>query len=279
MKIVTLLSTVFTLINGQSRIVGGNEAAIGEHRYVSRLIACDKEDSSDCFWICGGNLIAPNAILTAAHCILHDWPIMWAVIGSHYSTPENDAAADGVKVKVIRAIRHPRYNDTSLTHDGALLILDNNITTIEPVQVSFDPVWPNTMTWARGWGSTSYGGAVSNVLLEVQLKTWSRGNARKAFAQLPPSEQTPDLVMDYTKLGAGGEKGKDSCQGDSGGPLTIEASGSAAKLVGLTSTGYGCGVEGLPGIYTRTQTLKSFITWRCKATTNNCTECNFASCK
>jgi secreted trypsin-like serine protease len=89
----------------------------------------------------------------------------------------------------------------------------------------------------------------------------------------------PEYVLDYTKLAAGGEEGKYSCWGDRGGPLTIEASDSPDKLVGLTSTGYMCGVKGVPGIYTRTQTLKYFLTSRCKTTSFNCTVCNFAQCQ
>ncbi len=136
------------------------------------------------------------------------------------------------------------------------------------------------MTWARGWGAESASRPYSPVLLEVELKTWSRGNATKAYRELVPSyDMSPDFIMDYTKIAAGGEEGKDACWGDGGGPLTIEASGCPDKLVGLTSTGYMCGVKGVSGIYTRTQTLKSFLTWRCKTTSINCTDCNFAQCK
>jgi secreted trypsin-like serine protease len=280
MKIITFLSTTAALINGQQRIVGGNEAAIGQHRYVSQLIACDNEDSSKCRPWCTGTLIAPNAILTAGSCVDDDLPFKWALVGSHYFDHINFSGADGIKVDVVKVIRHPRYNETSLTHDAALLILNQNISTIEPAQVSFEQVVPNTTTWARGWGQESFSRPYSPILLEVELKTWSRGNATKAYKELVPSyDMSPDFIMDYTKIAAGGEEGKDTCGEDIGGPLTIEASGSPDKLVGLASTGYMCGVKGVPGIYTRTQTLKSFLTWRCKTTSINCTVCNFAQCK
>jgi hypothetical protein len=137
-------------------IVNQPFVAVGQHRYVSRLIACDKEDSSKCRPTCGGTLIAPNAILTAATCVNNEAPLKWALVGGHYLDPNNFSVADGIQVDVVKVIRHPRYNETSLTHNAALLLLSQNITTIEPVHVSFEQVGPNTTTtWARGWGAAS----------------------------------------------------------------------------------------------------------------------------
>ncbi|KAH9638094.1 hypothetical protein HF086_014955 [Spodoptera exigua] len=58
--------------------------------------------------------------------------------------------------------------------------------------------------------------------------------------------------------------GKDACQGDSGGPLQvniplpIKTQGNMNYVVGVTSFGIGCGLPGLPGVYTR---VASFADW------------------
>ncbi|KAF0717909.1 Aste57867_2024 [Aphanomyces stellatus] len=225
--------------DNQIEIVGGKEAAVGKHRYLAGLKRSATATSS-----CGGSLIAPNVILTAAHCTGNG--LSYAVVGSHYLT----GSSDGELVKVIQEIKHPKNNPSTFSNDVAILILERDITSIAPVEVSFDAVPAGVLTWVRGWGTTSSGGTQSQVLKEVSVAAWD--NAKAATALKP---QTVDATM----LAAGGLAGEDSCQGDSGGPLTIEDSTGSEKIVGVVSWGLGCAVQGKPGVYGRLSTARDFI--------------------
>ncbi|CAK4357511.1 unnamed protein product [Aphanomyces euteiches] len=192
---------------------------------------------------CGGSLIAPNAVLTGAHC--SGLNLSYAVIGSHFY----NGTSDGEVVKITKEIKHPKFNATTISYDVAVFLLERSITTIQPVKVSFENVPAGVDTWVRGWGTTSEGGNQSTVLKELKVKTWSNADATKALA--------PQTV-DRTMVAAGGLKGQDSCQGDSGGPLTIEDS-AGVRLVGAISWGVGCGQDNQPGVYARLSTARSFI--------------------
>ncbi|KAF0745130.1 hypothetical protein AaE_008435, partial [Aphanomyces astaci] len=133
-------------------IVGGHEATTGQHRYVAGL-----KRSATTRSLCGGSLIAPNVILTAAHCT--DNGLSHAVVGSHFLT----GSSDGVPVKITKEIPHPQYVAATHSNDVAILLLDRNVTTITPVTVSFEAVPANVLTWVRGWGTISSSGPQSQV--------------------------------------------------------------------------------------------------------------------
>jgi len=79
----------------------------------------------------------------------------------------------------------------------------------------------------------------SQVLLEGQLELLDESEC----AKVPDYQKT--LNPGVLCVGARTSAQQDSCQGDSGGPLTRQR-----VLVGLVSTGVGCGRKGVPALYT-----------------------------
>ncbi|RHY47339.1 hypothetical protein DYB30_010337 [Aphanomyces astaci] len=213
-------------------ILGGQEAQFGQHRYVAGL-----KKSPNNVTVCGGSLIAPNVVLTAAHCL--NIGLTYVVVGTHYLT----GFADGELANVTQEIKHPNATDVGI------VILDRNITSIQPVTVSFEFIPADVLTWVRGWGRITSDGPKSRVLKELSVTTWENTRTSAALS--------PYRVTD-TMLGAGGVKGEDSCGGDSGGPLTIEENGTV-RLVGLVSWGLECGELGKPGVYERASAARAFI--------------------
>ena len=137
--------------------------------------------------------------------------------------------------RVTRIINHAAYNDASMVNDISLLELEANVD-YEPIQEidSSDGFADSigAMLTVVGWGATSSGGSVSDVVLRVKVPVVSNSKCDEAYGT--GSISSGMMCAGYT---AGG---KDSCQGDSGGPLFgIDGSG-ARVLVGVVSWGRGC---------------------------------------
>ncbi|KAF0717025.1 Aste57867_2535 [Aphanomyces stellatus] len=239
MKIALLLPTLIAaLASAQTEIVGGQEAEIGKHRYLAGL----KTGASE-YTMCGASLIAPNVLLTAAHCTGNNFNT--AVIGSHYITGSDD----GELIPVKQEIRHPKYNpSSSVAYDFAIVLLERD-SSITPIEIHWDAVAGGTPTVVRGWGTTAEGGEQSKVLKELNVEAWDNDKCSSALG----------AAIDATMICAGGKSGEDACQGDSGGPLTLEQNG-VERLIGVVSWGDGCAKAGKPGVYSRLSEVRDFIT-------------------
>ena len=104
----------------------------------------------------------------------------------------------------------------------------------------------------KGFGVISGFGEMENGLNSYEL-LWARIEMlSKSECLKGPNrdELTKNMIC------AGGGK-VDSCQGDSGGPLVVNVEGKFT-LAGVTSWGYGCGISGSPGVYTK---VANYIDW------------------
>jgi len=246
--LVLLLITGFS--TGQERIVGGKDAP-ANYPWMA-AIASRSGGSLYQRQFCGGTLISPNWVLTAAHCLEGEqYYGIQVVVGIN-----NLDNSSGAVVRNVRGIySHPHFRDVNgdLVSDIALLLLSSPVTSITPSSFALGssaaPV--GTVVRALGWGDTRRSIRYPKVLQMVDLSVSSIAQARVAY-------QTS--ILDTRHLAAY-SPGKDTCGGDSGGPL-FDADGSTVGgplLVGVTSFGLDCASPGIPGIYTNVGTFSPWI--------------------
>ncbi|KAF2883263.1 hypothetical protein ILUMI_22910, partial [Ignelater luminosus] len=216
-------------------------------------------------WLCGGSLISDNFVLTAAHCVISAvyGPVQWARMGTINLKEPKKGGIPG-DFEIVGRYVHPEYKRPSVYNDIALLKLNQSVVRSEYVQ----PACLNTefqinkFVEAVGWGKTAFTGDSTNNLLKVFLEIYSNAICRKSYINLS-KVVLRDGILDEKQVCAGGglNESKDTCQGDSGGPLHQLLKENVYKLyrvVGVTSFGKACGVQNIPGIYTR---VSYYVPW------------------
>ena len=222
------------------RIIGGEKTDIKQHPWQ---VALQFKGS----FFCGGSIIAPNWILTAAHCFASgagsgDWRAKSGAT-DHTKT----GIWDGVELIVL----HADYKTFTEGDDIALIKLkspaNGQVITLAAPNETIPAAQPLEVT---GWGKTE-AGVPSPDLLKTTIPY-----VDNAVCNEPASYNgrvSPGMICAGRREG-----GTDACAGDSGGPL-VQRTADGPVLVGVVSWGDGCARQLKYGIYTRVSAYRDWI--------------------
>jgi len=191
-----------------TRIINGNKATEGRYSYAVSL-------QDDVGHFCGGSLIAPDVVLSAAHCAGGDYK---AIIGRH-ELITNDGDEVGVKDEMM----HPDYVSETTDNDFMLLFLNRSTTEIvELVQLSPDTISAGTDVTVMGWGDTHKDEEIKELateLMEVEVTVITNDEYEQSKSDEIGWEYDYNDQSSGNMMCAKNMEVRESCQGDYGGPL------------------------------------------------------------
>ncbi|MEZ0089639.1 trypsin-like serine protease [Streptacidiphilus sp. EB129] len=239
------------------RIIGGGATSTEQHPWMVALASRATYGDSRSGQFCGGTLVSPTKVVTAAHCLydestLHryDRPDLRVLVGRSDLT-----GSAGSEVPVSRVWVDPDYDMNTNMWDVAVLTLavPQPDRAVLPMvgQGETAPYLPGTMATVYGWGDIHGNGDYPATLHAVQLPMVADATCAQDYTGAPDGTFRAGAMVCAGNQNTGG---RDACQGDSGGPLVV-----AGRLVGLVSWGTGCAEPGHPGVYSRLAAMANAV--------------------
>uniref|UniRef100_A0A182SLM8 Peptidase S1 domain-containing protein n=1 Tax=Anopheles maculatus TaxID=74869 RepID=A0A182SLM8_9DIPT len=242
----------------QKRIIGGRTANFAEYPWQAHIRIAEYQ--------CGGVLVSRRFVATAAHCIqqarLKDILIYLGELDTQNSgkiVEPLPAEKHRVEMKIV----HPKFIFRMTQpdrYDLALLKLTRPAGYKSHILPICLPMRPLELVGRKGiiagWGKTNanMGQTGTNILRTAAVPIISTKECLRWH-----NSKKINVELFNEMFCAGHSDGhQDACLGDSGGPLIINDRGRYT-LIGITSAGFGCGVDHQPGIYHNVQKTIKWI--------------------
>lgn len=244
------------------KIVGGSFTSIESQPWVAAIFSRSTGFRGTGF-LCGGTLISPCWVLTAAHC----FPDGEDVKIRHLSVYLGKSAINETDTRreqsftVEKMIIHPKFNESNYNNDIALLKIKSKNGQCAGKSPSVRTVClPPPYTQLPAGFSCSIAGFGKERVSSFQFSQYLKQANVNLLSQTEcRSEQQYGKAITENMFCAGSpDWSRDACKGDSGGPLVCEVSGRMF-LFGVVSWGDGCAKENKPGVYTQVTNFNRWI--------------------
>ncbi|MFG2435232.1 trypsin-like serine protease [Streptomyces sp. NPDC048508] len=233
------------------KIIGGTTTSISTAPFMAQLWYYD--EAKDIGFFCGGSVVSPTKILTAAHCVKgYDWKANGAVITGTSQLASGSTLPQGATVSAPwRQWNHASYNSTTFDNDIAVITLASPVSA-KPIRMttSGDTASYASATKATlyGWGrTTSTNQDISETLKTATLPVNSDTTCKSAYG----SEFVAGHMVCAGTKATGTDTGTTTaCNGDSGGPLIVNS-----RIVGVVSWGVkDCVAKGAYSVFSKVST-------------------------
>ncbi|GJQ74527.1 hypothetical protein Trydic_g21392 [Trypoxylus dichotomus] len=218
----------------KKRVMSGKAVSIKKHKYHVTI-------QSGKYHGCGGVILSPEMILTAAECVN-------GIDTKDVSIRAGSAKwnSGGQVIMVEKVINHPKYAQESYENDISILKLKDKLKfgeTVGNVTIWTGPTSPGIKgSVAIGYGALTRKGPSYKDLRETVMR----------YKDCTDHYDEEEITASARLFCAGGGK---SCEGEMGNPLL-----NKGVLVGISTWGYRCDKPCVPGIYADVDTIKEFIT-------------------
>ncbi|XP_039994352.1 tissue-type plasminogen activator-like [Xiphias gladius] len=239
------------------KIVGGSFTSIQSHPWVAAIFKQHYQ------FLCGGSLIAPCWVLTAAHCFTDgegtEIKHLSVYLGKS-ALNETDVDREQ-RFTVEKLIIHQKYNESSFDNDIALLKLKSRNGECAMKSASARTVClPPFHTKLPAGFQCSVAGFGRERYMAWQYSKYLKGAEVRLVSQTDCKSESyyGDRITKNMICAGSPDWSVDACKGDSGGPLVCEGFGRMF-LFGVVSWGEKCAEKNKPGVYTQVTNYNKWI--------------------
>ena len=230
---------LISLVTTTQAIVQGSNASLAQFPFIVSIRELAVLEAQH---ICGGTLIGPRTVLTAARCIDGKSPAEISVLTGTVSRLEGYQAQS-----VLDIILHPRWNSSNSDNDYGIIHLASHPVSYNPSQAAILPKvsaaqYSGAPLQIAGWGKMSPRiTALPNILQSTTMEGTSKEACETSWSS---SHTITNSMTCADSIPFGGRRS--ACDGDFGGPVVAS---DGFTLVGVMSFGaYDCRANVLPNI-------------------------------